>query len=174
MTDQEFWKIISESKLKNEEDFEKQKTSLKYILLNNYSSHDIVLFKYFFDTYKINLYRWDLFIAYRLISTEYDDDYFVTFREWCVGQGKEFYYKLIVNPDSTLIDISAESIQSLSSSMKDLSYVAIEAYIEKTGDNSIHANIHLHDFPNDDWADIGYNEKERLPLLTKKYNLNED
>ena len=128
-----------------------------------------MLFKYFFDIYKINLYRWDLFVAYRLISNEYDEDYFLTFREWLVGQGQEFYYNLISNPDGSLVELPSQTILSLSTSTKDLSYVAIEAYIDLTSDNQVHSCIHLKDLPNEDWADQSFNETERLPLLIKKY-----
>lgn len=169
MTDKEFWKIIDSSKNMSEHDFEKQKSVLKEILLSKYSPHDIVLFKYFFDIYKINLYRWDLFVAYRLISNEYDEDYFLTFREWLVGQGQEFYYNLISNPDGSLVELPSQIILLLSTSTKDLSYVAIEAYIDLTGDNQVHSCIHLKDLPNEDWADQSFNETERLPLLIKKY-----
>jgi len=169
MTDKEFWKIIAESKDMSNHGFEKQKSVLKEILVNKYSPHDIVLFKYFFDIYKINLYRWDLFVAYRLISKEDDEDDFLTFREWLVGQGQEFYYNLISNPDGTLVELPSQAILSLSTSMKNLSYVAIEAYVDLTGDNKVHSYIHLTDLPNDDWADRSFNETERLPLLIKKY-----
>ena len=82
MTDKEFWKIIEASKAMTNCNYDRQTAALQEILVKNYSPHDIVLIKYFLDIYKINLHRWDLFVAFRLITKQSDEDYFLSFREY--------------------------------------------------------------------------------------------
>ena len=169
MTDKEFWKIIEASKAMPNCNYERQTAALQEILVKNYSPHDIVLFKYFLDIYKINLHRWDLFVAFRLITKQSDEDYFLSFREWLVGQGQELYYNLIINPDSCLLELPSEPILSLATTNINFSDAAINAYIDLTGDNQVHSYIHLKDLPNEEWAQQGFNQMEKFPLLSKKY-----
>lgn len=128
MGEDAFWKIIKNSNLNSKGDYEIQQQELAKEL-HKLNPNDIIKFYNRFCFLKWEAYTWQLWGAIYIIQGGCGDDSFNDFREWVIGQGKEFYYRTIQDPE-TLVDIDEDEILI---EWEGLGYVPFTLFRELTG-----------------------------------------
>ena len=108
LDDDLFWEIIKYSKDNSKGDYEKQQSELTKSL-SKIEVEDVMKFNNRFHLYKEQAYTWKLWGAIYLIQGGCGDDSFNDFREWVIGQGKEFFYKTVKDPES-LVEMDEDEI----------------------------------------------------------------
>ena len=109
MDEETFWKIIKSTKDNSNGDYEQQQEELANEL-RKLTPDDIILFGNRFRFFRGQANTWELWGAIYIIHGGCGDDSFNDFREWVIGQGKDFYYKTIQNPES-LVEVETEKIE---------------------------------------------------------------
>ena len=110
MEEEKFWSIIQITKDNSKDDFELQQKELAN-QLRKLTPDEIILFGNRFRSYRGLANTWELWGAIYIIHGGCGDDSFNDFREWVIGQGKEFYNKTIEkdykikSPDSGIIEV---------------------------------------------------------------------
>ncbi|MDO1451208.1 DUF4240 domain-containing protein [Rhodocytophaga aerolata] len=131
MNKDKFWKLIEDSILASQGNFDKQVDILKSHLVK-LPVEDIVKFDRIFYEYYAQTKISTLWAAADLIEGWCSDDRFDYFRAWVIGQGKAVFDLALDNPDN-LADIDS-IILARKYSGELLMYAASEAYEEKTGE----------------------------------------
>ena len=111
MDEDRFWNIIKQSKDKSFGDFEKQQVEFAKEL-RKLTPDNLILFGNRFRYFRGQANTWELWGAIYIIHGGCSDDCFNDFREWVIGQGKEFYYKTLTEPES-LADIVKDKFEEL-------------------------------------------------------------
>ncbi len=129
MDEDQFWKIIQTTKDNSSGDFEEQQEELAKEL-RKLTPDDIILFGNRFRYFRGQANTWELWGAIYIIHGGCGDDSFNDFREWVIGQGKDFYYKTIKDPES-LVEIDTDKIDEVE--WEGLGYVHSTVFKELTG-----------------------------------------
>lgn len=124
-----FWQIIKTTKDKAKNNFEKQQVELAKEL-QKLTPEEIIVFGNRFRFFRGEANTWELWGAIYIIHGGCGDDSFNDFREWVIGQGKEFYYKTINNPE-TLVEVDTALIED--SEWEGLGYVPADTFEKLTG-----------------------------------------
>ena len=106
-----FWQIIKTSKDNAQGNFELQQNELVKMLRTK-SPDDIILFANRFRYFRGKANTWELWGAIYIIHGGCSDDSFNDFREWVIGQGKEFYYRTVTDPES-LVGVETSKIEDV-------------------------------------------------------------
>lgn len=163
-----FWKIIQRTHSNSNGDFEVQISELEKEL-KKMNPEDIMKFDNRFYDFKDMAYNWNLWGAIYLIQGGCSDDSFNDFREWVIGQGKEFYLKTIQNPES-LVDVEEDDIMV---EWEGLGYVPSTVFKQITGQEMPHTKIELSNPTEDEnprgkeWEDEDL--EKMFPKLFAKY-----
>lgn len=128
MDEETFWEIINKSKLKSQGDYEVQQVELANEL-RKLTPKEILTFSNRFQFFKDQAYSWELWGAIYIIQGGCGDDSFNDFREWVIGQGKDFYYRTIQDPE-TLVSVDEDEILI---EWEGLGYVPSTVFEELTG-----------------------------------------
>jgi hypothetical protein len=128
MHEDEFWKLVDESRTAAKNDYQAQVKTLKIILLTR-NADDIEKFDNTFTAILAASYDWKLWGASHVINGGCSDDCFHYFRQYLIGHGKERFYQTLKDPESCVNWIKAEEEDH----WEGLQYAAAEAYNEKTG-----------------------------------------
>lgn len=162
MAEEQFWSIIKTSKDKSGGDFEQQQEELA-TALGKLTPNDIILFGNRFRYFRGEANTWKLWGAIYIIHGGCGDDSFSDFREWVIGQGKDFYYETVRNPE-TLID------KEVGEEWEGLGYVASTVFEEITGQEMPYPYKENLETTGEQWQEEGDDLKKLFPKLFAKYN----
>lgn len=165
MDEDVFWKIIKTSKDKSKGDYEQQQEELGNEL-RQLTADDIILFGNRFRFFRGQANTWELWGAIYIIHGGCGDDSFNDFREWVIGQGKDFYYMTIQNPES-LIEVPTDKIEEVE--WEGLGYVPSTVFEELTGQEMPYPFQENHDTTGNEWVEGGDDLKKMFPKLYAKY-----
>jgi len=168
LEDERFWEIILTTKNNSGQDFEKQQQLLA-TELHKLSPTDIIRFENRFCFYKDKSNTWELWGAIYLIHGGCSDDSFNDFREWVIGQGKDFYFTTIADPE-TLVEVDTNRIEG--SEWEGLGYVAATVFEKVTGQEIPHSNREYSETTGQEWDEESDDLKKMFPKLYAKYSAN--
>ncbi|PWJ90653.1 uncharacterized protein DUF4240 [Flavobacterium araucananum] len=165
MEEEEFWSIIKITKDNSKDNFELQQLALANEL-RKLTPDEIILFGNRFRSYRGLANTWELWGAIYIIHGGCGDDSFNDFREWVIGQGKDFYNKTIKNPE-TLVEVETEKIEDCD--WEGLGYVAGTIFEELTGQKMPYSFQENHNTTGNEWEEDGNDLKNLFPKLYAKY-----
>ena len=165
MDEEIFWKIIKNSKDNSNGDFEEQQEELAKEL-RKLTPDEIILFGNRFRYYRGQANTWELWGAIYIIHGGCGDDSFNDFREWVIGQGKDFYYKTIQDPE-TLIDLDAVTINEIE--WEGLGYVYSDVFKELTGQEMEYTYKENYETTGQEWEEENDDLNNMFPKLYDKY-----
>jgi hypothetical protein len=160
-----FWKIIETTKRKSKGDYEQQQEELAHEL-GQLTPDDLILFGNRFRYFRGQANTWELWGAIYIIHGGCGDDSFNDFREWVIGQGKDFYYKTIQNPE-TLVEVEVGNIEDVE--WEGLGYVPSTVFEELTGQEMPFPFQENYSTTGTAWKEGSDDLKHRLPKLYAKY-----
>ncbi len=165
MEEEIFWKIIQTTKDNSKGDFEKQQEVLAKEL-RKLTPDEIILYGNRFRYFRGIANTWELWGAIYIIHGGCGDDSFNDFREWVIGQGKDYYYKTINSPE-TLIDLDADVINEID--WEGLGYVYSTVFKELTGHEMVYTFREKHETSGQEWDEENDDLKNMYPKLFEKY-----
>ncbi|MFT3822537.1 MAG: DUF4240 domain-containing protein [Chitinophagaceae bacterium] len=165
MNEDQFWHIIHTTKNKAKDDYEQQQEELDKEL-RKLAPDDVILFDNRFRYFRGEANTWELWGAIYIINGGCSDDSFNDFREWVIGQGKDFYYRTVNDPES-LAEIDSDKIEE--TDLEGLGYVADTAFKELTGKEIPALYIEKTDTTGTEWEEEGDDLKKMFPKLSAKY-----
>ena len=165
MDEDQFWKIIQTTKDHSNDDFEEQQEALAKEL-RKLVPDDIILFGNRFRYFRGQANTWELWGAIYIIHGGCGDDSFNDFREWVIGQGKDFYYKTIKDPES-LVEVDTDKINEVE--WEGLGYVHSTVFKELTGQEMEHLFTEKQETTGVEWEEEGDDLKNIFPKLYAKY-----
>jgi len=165
MDEDRFWKIIQTTKDNAEGNYEQQQEELANEL-RKLTPDDIILFGNRFRYFRGQANTWELWGAIYIIHGGCSDDSFNDFREWVIGQGREFYYRTIDNPE-TLVDLETDKIEDVE--WEGLGYVPTTVFEEVTGQKMPYPYQEQQEITGNEWAEDGDDLKRMFPRLAAKY-----
>lgn len=175
MTEDIFWQLIDKARAANNSNFETQCVTLTE-LLTPYSAEDIIAFEHILREKIEEASSFPVMAAAFLVCSFISDDTYEDFRAWLIGQGKENFYKAIKNPDEAAALLTKE--QALDLGGQYMLFVAVNAYLEKTGTDDDEAFYRLIEHPDEkeieqQWPETKEEYRKMLPKLFDKF-WNED
>lgn len=165
MDEDQFWKIIQTTKDNSNGDFEEQQEELANEL-RKLTPDDIILFGNRFRYFRGQANTWELWGAIYIIHGGCGDDSFNDFREWVIGQGKDFYYKTIKDPES-LVQIDTDKIDEVE--WEGLGYVHSTIFKELTGQEMEYLFKEKQETTGVEWEEESDDLKNMFPKLYAKY-----
>lgn len=168
MDEEQFWRIIQTSKEHANYDYEQQQEELANEL-RKLALGEIILFENRFRYFRGMANTWELWAAIYIIHRGCGDDSFNDFREWVIGQGKEFYYRTINDPE-TLVDVDTDKIEDVE--WEGLGYVAATVFEELTGKQISSSYRESLETKGKEWREEGNDLKQMYPRLAAKYSKN--
>lgn len=168
MDEDQFWEIIQTTKNNSSGDFEEQQEELAKEL-RKLTPDDIILFGNRFRYFRGQANTWELWGAIYIIHGGCGDDSFNDFREWVIGQGKDFYYRTINNPD-TLVDVDTDKIEDVE--WEGLGYVPATVFEEITGQEMPYPYQEKSETTGNEWEEDSEDLKQMFPRLAAKYSDN--
>lgn len=126
LTDDDFWQLIEETKVKSGGDIYEQVELLRN-RLGKLSNAEILSFHAILRRLLNESFQARLWGAAYVINGGCSDDGFDYFRGWLIAQGRAVFYRALEDPDS-LVETAEANVEC-----EDIWYVAREAYEEKTG-----------------------------------------
>lgn len=165
MDEDQFWKIIQTTKNNSNGDFEEQKEELAKELFK-LTPDDIILFSNRFRYFRGQANTWELWGAIYIIHGGCGDDSFNDFREWVIGQGKDFYYKTIKDPES-LVEFDTDTMDEIE--WEGLGYVPSTVFKEITGQKIHYTFKEQIETTGIEWAEESDDLKSMFPKLCAKF-----
>jgi hypothetical protein len=162
-----FWEIIMRSKALSGDNYEKQQEHLD-AELRKLSADELILFGNRFSYFRGEANTWEMWGAVYIIHGGCSDDSFNDFREWVIGQGKDFYYKTIKDPES-LVEVETSKIDI---DWEGLGYVPSTVFEEITGKEMPYPFQEKLETTGRDWEEDGDDLKNMFPKLYAKYEHN--
>jgi hypothetical protein len=160
-----FWKIIETARDNANGDYEEQQEELANEL-RKLTLNDLLLFGNRFRYFRGQANTWELWGAIYIIHGGCGDDSFNDFREWVIGQGREFYYKVLTDPE-TLVNVETSKIEDVN--WEGLGYVPSTVFEERTGQEMPYPYQEKLDTTGNEWAEEGDDLKRMFPKLAAKY-----
>jgi hypothetical protein len=165
MEEERFWQIIQATKEHAAGDFDQQQAELAREL-RKLTATEIILFANRFIFFRAKANTWELWGAIYIIHGGCGDDSFNDFREWVIGQGKDFYYRTIKDPE-TLIEVDADKLESIE--WEGLGYIPSAVFHELTGQELPYSFQGNNNTTGTAWQEDGDDLKNMFPTLYKKY-----
>lgn len=165
MDEDQFCIIIQTTKDHAGGDFEKQQEELAKEL-RKLSLDDIILFGNRFRYFRGQANTWELWGAIYIIHGGCGDDSFNDFREWVIGQGKDFYYKTTKDPES-LVEFDTDTMDEIE--WEGLGYVPSTVFEEITGQEMPYPFQEQIDTTGNEWAEESDDLKNMFPKLAAKF-----
>lgn len=138
--DDQFWSIIDDSLNASGGSAEDQATALEEILAQ-LPPAQIASFEESFTSKKRDLYTWELWGAAYVVNGGCSDDCFDYFRNWVVGQGRDYYEAARQNPRSLDSSRLSSMVDSFDAEM--LSYAGEDAYQRSSGGRSLYVDYEM-------------------------------
>jgi hypothetical protein len=165
MDEDQFWKIMKITKDNSNGDFEEQQEELAKEL-RNLSPDEIILFGNRFRYFRGIANTWELWGAIYIIHGGCGDDSFNDFREWVIGQGRDFYYKTIKDPES-LVEFDTDTMDEIE--WEGLGYVPSTVFEEITGHEMPYPFKENTEVTGNEWAEDSDDLKNLFPKLCAKF-----
>jgi Protein of unknown function (DUF4240) len=165
MEEDHFWKIIRITKDNSNGDFEEQQVALANEL-RKLTPDDIILFGNRFRYFRGQANTWELWGAIYIINGGCGDDSFNDFREWVIGQGEDFYYKTIKDPES-LVEFERDIMEKIE--WEGLGYVPSTIFHLLTGQEMPYPFQENYDTTGAEWVEESGDLKSMFPKLCAKY-----
>ncbi len=165
MEEEQFWKIIQTTKHNSNGDFEEQQEELANEL-RKLTPDDIILFGNRFRYFRGQANTWELWGAIYIIHGGCGDDSFNDFREWVIGQGKDFYYKTTKDPES-LVEFDTDTMDQIE--WEGLGYVPSTVFEEIAGEKMPYPFQEQTDTTGNEWAEESDDLKIMFPKLAAKF-----
>ncbi|MGC3943789.1 MAG: DUF4240 domain-containing protein [Chryseolinea sp.] len=162
MDEEQFWEIIKRSKDKSDGNIEQQQLKLAEEL-NKLAASEIVHFDNRFRYFRGEANTWELWGAIYIIHGGCGDDSFNDFREWVIGQGRDFYCRTTQNPE-TLIDVE------VGEDWEGLGYVAESVFKIVTEHEMPRTYQENFETTGEQWEEDGDDLERMYPKLYAKYN----
>jgi hypothetical protein len=144
MAEDRFWALIEESRerargrpLQGGEDFIDRHIEAHTEVLSRLSPEDLIAYDERFYLYQALAYRWDLWGAAYWLHGGCSDDAFIDFRSCLVSLGKEWFFRVLGNPDALTDLVGRADVPYLQA--EGFQYVASRVYREKTGQDTMPA-----------------------------------
>jgi len=150
MNEEQFWSIIEEVKESARNDYERQYQNLAE-RLHNLNPQQIILFANRFRSFRGQSNNWKLWGAIYIIQGGCDEYSFKIFREWVIGQGEDFYYRVVKDPE-TLAELEKEFIEE-TSEFEGLELISSKVFKELTGQEMPYLFQEGHDTVGNKWED---------------------
>lgn len=171
MTQDIFWQLIDKARAATNINFETQCVTLTE-LLTPYNKEDIIDFEHILREKIEEASSFEIMAATFLVCSFISDDTYEDFRAWLVGQGKDNFYKAIKNPDDVADMLSKKQAQNLGGEF--MLFVAVNAYLEKTGSDDDEAFYQLIEHPEEkeikqQWPESKAEYRKILPHLFDKF-----
>ena len=160
-----FWEIIQTTKDNSNGDFEEQQEELAKEL-RKLTPDDIILFGNRFRYFRGQANTWELWGAIYIIHGGCSDDSFNDFREWVIGQGKDFFYKTIKDPES-LIEFDTDTMDEIE--WEGLGYVPSTVFEEITGQEMPYPFQEQIETTGTEWEEESDDLKKMFPKLCAKF-----
>jgi hypothetical protein len=161
-----FWEIIKTTKDNSHNDYERQQEELEHEL-GKLTPDDLILFGNRFRFFRGQANTWELWGAIYIIQGGCGDDSFNDFREWVIGQGKDFYYKTIKDPE-TLAELETEFIEE-TADFEGLGYIPSKVFEELTGQEMPYPFSESQETTGRAWDEEGDDLKNMFPKIYSKY-----
>jgi hypothetical protein len=165
LDEEQFWKIIEAAKAKGGGDYEQMQEQLASEL-RKLTPDDIILFGNKFRYFRGQANTWELWGAIYIIHGGCGDDSFNDFREWVIGQGKDFYYKTVNDPE-TLVEVKTDKIEGVE--WEGLGYVAATVFEKMTAQEMPYPYQEKLGTTGNKWAEEGDDLKLMFAKLYAKY-----
>lgn len=165
MDEDQFWGIIQTAKDRANGDYEQQQEELA-TELRKLTPDDIILFGNRFRYFRGEANTWELWGAIYIIHGGCGDDSFNDFREWVIGQGKDFYHRTLNNPD-TLVYVDTDKIEDVE--WEGMGYVPATVFEELTGKDMPYPYQEKLEPTGSEWAEEGDGLQQMFPMLAAKY-----
>ncbi|HMS68063.1 MAG: DUF4240 domain-containing protein [Saprospiraceae bacterium] len=169
MDEDEFWDIIKTTKEHSKGDYELQQEILESEL-SKLTPNEVLLFSNRFRSLRGLANTWELWGAIYIIQGGCGDDSFNDFREWVIGQGKDFYYKTIEDPES-LANLDPEFIEE-TADFEGLGYIPSKVFKDLTGIEIQHTFKENQITTGKEWEEEGDDLKNMFPKIYAKYPTN--
>lgn len=168
MNENQFWKIIQAAKDNADGDYEQQQEELANAL-RKLTPDDLILFGNTFLYFRGQANTWELWGAIYIIHGGCGDDSFNDFREWVIGQGKDFYHRTVTNPE-TLVDVDRDKIEDVE--WKGLGHVPATVFEALTGQDMPYPYQEKLETTGKEWTEEGDDLRQMFPRLVAKYSDN--
>jgi hypothetical protein len=165
MNEEQFWGIIETANNNADGDFEELQDELANEL-RQLTPDEIILFSNRFRYFRGEANTWELWGAIYIIHGGCGDDSFNDFREWVIGQGREFYYKTINDPES-LVEFETDSIDEVD--WEGLGYIPATVFTSLTGQDIASLFEEKTEPTGTEWTEDGDDLKKMFPKLAAKY-----
>lgn len=166
MDEDQFWQIIQTTKNKANGNYEQQQEMLAKEL-SILTPDEIIQFDNRFRYFRGQANTWELWAAIYIIHGGCGDDSFNYFREWVIGQGKDFYYQTIKDPE-TLIDVDTALIGE--TDWEGLGYIPGDVFEELTGEKIPALYQENFETTGEEWNENSDDLKRMFPRLVAKYS----
>ncbi|MTH16498.1 DUF4240 domain-containing protein [Flavobacterium sp. LC2016-01] len=163
-----FWKIIQKTKDISGGNFEEQQEELANEL-RKLTADELILFGNSFRNFRGKANTWELWGAIYIIHGGCSDDSFSDFREWVIAQGKDFYYKVLENPES-LAEIETHLIEEFD--WEGFGYLPGIIFEELTDQKMPYPFQENHITTGKEWNEDSDDLKQMFPKLYAKYENN--
>ena len=131
--------------------------------------HLRILFDNRFRYFRGQANIWELWGAIYIIHGGCRDDSFNDFREWVIGQGKDFYFRTVNNPE-TLAEVDTDKIEEVE--WEGLGYVPATIFKEITGRGIPSGYQEKFETTGREWSEEGDDLRQMFPRLYAKYSDN--
>jgi hypothetical protein len=165
MDEDRFWEIIRVTKERSLNDYNLQQEELA-TELNKLTPEELIIFANRFRYFRGLAYTWELWGAIYIIHGGCGDDSFNDFREWVIGQGKDFYYKTLKDPGTLL---AANSLILADDNWEGLGYVPSTVFEKMTSVEMPYPFQENLEVTGKEWEEEGDDLKIMFPELYKKY-----
>ncbi len=162
----QFWKIIETTESNSNGDFEEQQKELANEL-RKLTPDGIILFDNRFRYFRGQANTWNLWGAIYIIHGGCGNDSFNDFREWVIGQGEDFYYRTIKDPES-LVEYDTDRMNEIE--WEGLGYVSSAVFEEITGQEIPYLFKEQLKTTGTEWAEDGDDLKNMFPKLYAKFS----
>jgi hypothetical protein len=165
MDEDQFWSIIQTAKDNSNGDYEQQQEELAN-QLRKLTPEQIILFANRFRYFRGQANTWELWGAIYIIHGGCGDDSFNDFREWVIGQGRDFYYNITKDPDS-LVEFDTDTMDHIE--WEGLGYIPSTVFKEMTGQDMPYPFKENQETTGKEWAEESDDLKNMLPRLAAKF-----
>lgn len=165
MEEDKFWRMINAANIRAEFDYDYMYRELENDL-RLLSPDEIILFANRLRQLRGKACTWDLWgIAY-IVNGGCEEKCFREFREWLIGQGREFYYNTLLYPES-IVDVDREKVEYID--WEGLGAVPGEVFQELTEQEMPEPFQENETILGTEWDENSDDLKNRFPKLVEKY-----
>lgn len=166
MDSEQFWAIISTSKINSLGNYETQQSLLEKELLK-LSAKEILEFDNRFRSLRGEIYTWDFWGAAYIMNGGCSDDCFSDFRGWLIGQGKSVFENAVQD-----VETLTQLRDTNDGDWEGLSYVPADAYEKKTTEEMPDGIEENFEISGQEWSEGEDDLKNRFPKLWLKFGAN--